>query len=45
MIEAFITVLATAITVPDSGTTSLLLGTGVLSLGICARFLAKQKKK
>jgi hypothetical protein len=40
-----LTVLATAVpSVPDTGSTGLLLGLGILSLGLVARFIKNRKR-
>ena len=41
---ATISFLATTVNVPDSGFTAVLVGTGVLSLGLFARFMKNRKK-
>jgi hypothetical protein len=42
--SSIVTVLATAVTVPDLNPTGIALGIGVLSLGVMARILKNRKK-
>jgi len=44
MILAFIFLATPAISVPDFGSTGLLLGLGILSLGVAARICKNQKR-